>query len=121
MALAAPETEGFGIAAGPYDGEVLDSIVEDGVAMELINKIESKYSQYNDGQTFNNKRKAAAALLDAWLIQAEGKFSPMPVATKMPEGVIGTASKLLNQGQDSYHDNVVSFAEKVAALKNNAE
>lgn len=108
---------GLAVAAGPYDQEVLDKIIDDGLALDLINKLEATYSKYNDGQTFNSKRKAAAALADAWLIQGGEHIQPLPVATKMPEEVLGKTSKLLNQATDKYGENVVSFKEKVAELK----
>ena len=69
---------GIGVAASPYDPEVLDTIVNDGLASELLNKLESTYSQYNDGATFNHKRKAASALNDAWLLQAQSLVQPPP-------------------------------------------
>ena len=109
---------GMAVAASPYDPEVLDKIVNDGLAAAMLNKLESTYSQYNDGQVFNHKRKAAAALNDAWLIQAEGMFQQPPEVQKLPEGVLGKATgKVLNHAQDKYHDNVVSFSKKVAELK----
>lgn len=109
---------GLGVAASPYDPKVLDTIVSDGLASELLNKLEATYSQYNDGATFNHKRKAAAALNDAWLLQAAPLFQEPPVVQQMPANVLGKASgKLLNQAQEKYTDNVVSFTEKVAALK----
>jgi hypothetical protein len=110
---------GVAVAASPYDPEILDKVVEDGLAAEVLNKMESTYSQYNDGATFNHKRKAAAALNDAWIIQAQGLFQEPPEVQKLPEGVLGQKSgKLLNEAQDKYHDNVVSFSQKVAQLKN---
>lgn len=108
---------GIGVAASLYDPEVLDKIVEDGLAMDLLNRLESTYSQYNEGATFNAKRKAAAALLDAWLLQAEGLFRSEPQVVKSGPA-LGTTSKVLNKAQDSYTDNVVSFEAKVAEIKN---
>lgn len=108
---------GIGVAASIYDPEVLDKIVNDGLAMEFVNKLESTYSKYNEGLTFNAKRKAAAALMDAWLIQAQGVFKPTPEMVKSGSA-LGTTSKVLNKAQDGYHDNVVSFEQKVEELKN---
>ena len=108
---------GIGVAASIYEPEVLEKIVEEGLSLQFLNKLESTYSQYNEGQTFNAKRKAAAALLDAWLLQAEGHFRPTP--QMLDSGAaLGKTSKVLNKAQDAYHDNVVSFEAKVAELKN---
>lgn len=108
---------GIGVAASIYEPEVLDKIVEDGLALEFVNKLESQYSQYNEGLTFNAKRKAATALMEAWLLQAEGLFKPVPEMVKTGPA-LGKTSKVLNKAQDSYTDNVVSFEQKVAELKN---
>lgn len=108
---------GIGVAAGPYDIEVLDKLVEGGHALDFINKLEATYSKYNDGAVFQAKRKAAAALQDAWLIQADGWFKPMPEATKVPEKALGKTSKVLNKATEKYTDNVVSFQSKVEELK----
>lgn len=113
---------GLGVAASPYNPEVLDTITNDGLASELLNKLESTYSQYNDGATFNHKRKAAAALQDAWILQGQSLFDDPPTVQVLPKGVVGkTGGKVLNQAQDKYTDNVVSFSEKVKALKEQHE
>lgn len=110
---------GLAVAASPYDPEILDKVVDDGLAAEVLNKLEQTFAQYNDGQSFNHKRKAAAALTDAWIMQAQSMFEEPPTVQKLPEGVLGKKSgKVLNKAQDSYTDNVVSFAQKVAELKN---
>lgn len=111
---------GIAVAAGRYDGEVVDQVIETKLAQKLIDSLESKFSQYNDDQSFNAKRKAAGALEAAWLIQAQKVFQPMPEAEKMSPEALGTTSKVLNKAQDGYHDNVVSFQQKVEEL-NNAE
>lgn len=113
---------GLGVAASPYNPEVLDTITNDGLASELLNKLESTYSQYNDGATFNHKRKAASALNDAWLLQGASLFNDPPTVQVLPKGVVGkTGGKVLNQAQEKYNDNIVSFSEKVAAMKAQSE
>lgn len=111
---------GVGVAGSVYDGAaVLEKVIEDNLALELLDKIERTYKQYNDGSTFTAKRKAATCLRDAWLLQADNPsiFKPTPDMVKLPQNVVGTASgKVLNQAQDKYYDNVVSFQEKVAEL-----
>lgn len=108
---------GIGVAASLYEPEVLDKIVEEGLAMDFINKLEGTYSQYNEGQTFNAKRKIAGALMDAWGLQAEGVFKPVPEMVKVGPA-LGKTTKVLNKAQDSYTDNVLSFEAKVEELKN---
>ena len=110
----------FGFAAGPYDGaEALEAIEEKGLALEFLKRLESTYEQYNDA-SFTSIRKAAAALNDAWVIQSNGLFTAKPEVVALPEGVLGQKSALLNQAQDKYHGNVLSFTEKVKELKQNA-
>ena len=109
---------GFGIAAGPYDGEaILAKLVEDQIAGKMLDSIEKTYKKYNDVGFGPLKRKAVAALQDAWLLQAQNCFAPMPETQVMPDKVLGKSSKLLNKAQDKYHDNVVSFKQKVAEAK----
>jgi len=112
---------GIGLAASKYDGEVaLAKLVDDHLAFQFIDRLERTYKQYNDA-TFPSKRKAASALQDAWLLQAQNPqvFAPLPEAVQLPEDVVGTTSKVLNQAQDKYYDNVVSFKQKVAELAAN--
>lgn len=108
----------FAFAASEYDGELArDTITEEGLATNFLKRLQSTYEQYNDAG-FTSIRKAASALNDAWLLQSESSsiFSPMPNTVQLPDEVVGQASALLNQAQDKYHGNVVSFAEKVAEL-----
>ena len=106
---------GFGVAGSQYDRQrVIDDIVEGNLALEFVNQIDAKYKQYND-VGFQNKRKAAAAIQAAWLIQLETSFTVPPQAEFLPEEVVGTRSKLLNKAQDNHTDNVISFKEAVAA------
>ena len=107
---------GFGVAATKFDkAGVLDHLEQSTVAEDFINRLESTYKQYNDVSFGNNKAAAAAALNAAWILQSEGGyvFKDLQDFTPLPEGVVGKQTKLLNQAQDKYHDNVVSFQDKI--------
>ena len=105
---------GFGVAGGDFDGaSARVSVEEDGLAAKLIKDLESKYSQYNDDASFTSVRKVASALNDAWMLQSQAVYSD---AVNLPPSVVGQQTGLLNQAQDKYHDNVVSFQDKVNEL-----
>ncbi len=109
---------GFAVAASRYDGEqAAIAMEENNLAAEFINKLETKYKQYNDVGFTANKRKAIQALAAAWALQSDSVFTDLPTTTQLPDGIVGLSSGVLNKAQDGYHNNVVSFTEKVAALK----
>ncbi len=108
---------GIGVAASCYDGDAaLAAIEANEVAADFIGRVERQYKQYNDGIGFKNKTKVIAALAAAWSMQLPSNFIPLPSATQLPDVVVGKQSKLLNQAQENYGKNVVSFTDKVAAI-----
>ncbi len=109
---------GIGVAGSKYDGDlVLDAITDSGLAGDFLKRLETTYSKYNDA-SFQAIRKASSALHDAWVLQMQsGVFAPLPVATQLPEAIVGQKTGVLNKAQDKYQDNVVDFQEKVNAMK----
>ncbi len=114
---------GVGFAASAYDGAAALTMLEaNEVAADFINRLERTYKQYN-GVTFgNNKSAAQAALNAAWILQSNNRsiFKPVPEFQTLPEDVIGKQSPVLNKAQDKYHDNVVSFQQKIEDWAENA-
>jgi len=108
---------GVGVAGGAYDGDaVLKALEDNSIAADFIGRLERTYKQYN-GVTFgNNKAAAIAALNAAWVLQSKNPriFKPMQEFTKLPDGVAGKQTPILNKAQDKYRDNVVSFQQKVS-------
>lgn len=108
---------GVGMAASKYNGDTaVDFIVTNGTAADLIKRLEKNYKKYN-GVGFSSVNKASAALTAAWILQAKYVFEDMPEVEKLPDSLVGVSTGVLNSGQDKYSDNVVSFQEKVKALK----
>lgn len=113
---------GFAVAAGQYDGEAAVARLESGeLAADFINRLESKYKQYNDVGFTANKKLAIEALNAAWILQSDKLFTPVPETTQLPDHIVGMQSGVLNQAQDAYSENVVSFEEKVAVKIATAE
>lgn len=108
---------GFGVAATRYDGEAILAALEEGqLAKDFITRLESKYKQYNDVGFTSNRRVAIQALNAAWTLQSNSVFAVLPKAEQLPGSVVGMHSGVLNQAQDSYNGNVLSFQDKVDAL-----
>lgn len=108
---------GLAFAASKYDWTLAEvALTENELASDFIARLERTYSQYHDGAKFQNKRLVIAALDAAWRMQATNVFRVMPETVQLPETVVGYQSKLLNEAQDSYVGNVVSFADKVKAM-----
>lgn len=108
---------GFAFAASQYDWELAEvALTENELAKEFIERLERTYKQYNDGAKFQNKRRAIQALDAAWRMQATNVFRAMPQTVQLPPEIVGHQSKMLNEAQDSYGSNVVSFKDKVAAM-----
>lgn len=109
---------GVGIAASRYDGDAALIILEvNKVAEDFINRLERKYKQYNNVGFTSHKSKAIKALNAAWLLQSGSDlYAVVPSAEQLPEKVVGLQTGVLNQAQDGYGGNVVSFQEKVEDL-----
>ena len=104
---------GVVMAATQYQPEVLTKVVDLGIATELLDHIHNMYKENNDGE-FENLKKAAACLQDAWMLQGANHFKQ---ASKLHPEVAGTHSEIINKGDDTYKSNVVSFREKVEQLQ----
>ena len=112
---------GFALAASVYDGDkVLAHLEGNPVAKDFIERLESTYKQYNDVGFTSNRRQAAQVLHAAWVLQAAQVFQPLPQTIQLPADVVGKTSTLLNQAQDKYHDNVLSFSDKIEELASKA-
>jgi len=111
---------GFGVAASQYDGEkVVTKLYDNLIAEKLISGLEATYKDHNGVGFAACRTTAIKALRAAWEIQitSGGVFSPLPEMEILPEGVLGVqTSGILNQAEDSYTGNVVSFTDKVKEL-----
>ncbi len=111
---------GIASVAGIYDRDnLLKKMEEEETALNFINMIETQHKQYNDNIRFQNKGLVVAALDAAWKIQLQELFidSPLQGYSVTPGQIVGESSKLLNQAnENSYHDNVIDFKDKVADM-----
>lgn len=105
---------GFAVAASLYDeDQTVIALEENNIAAEFINRLDTKYQQYND-VGFSNKRKAIKALNAAWALQISNVFTSIPSSTQLPDVIVGMKSGVLNKAQKGYDGNVLSFEAKVA-------
>jgi hypothetical protein len=108
---------GFGLAATKFDRDaVMEHLENNNVAADFINRLETTYKQYNDVGFGNSKAAAGAALHEAWVLQSNSKsiFKDWVEFVPLPKEVVGQKTPLLNKAQSQYHDNVVSFQQKVS-------
>lgn len=107
---------GLGIASTVYDRDaVLEYLVENKTAADFINRLERTYKQHNDVTFASHKAAAIEVMNAAWILQSDHPkvFMPLPETVQLPEEVVGKQTPLLNQAQGKYHNNVVSFQQKI--------
>lgn len=113
---------GVVLAATQYDGaKTLERMEEKGMAAEFIDQLERRYKQYNNAGFTTNKKRAIQALDAAWILHSRQIFSSMPDETTLPKDLVGLHSGVLNEAQENYSGNVVSFMDKVAKLAEEAK